>query len=133
MKRLKQSEQVLMPANQTALPSMVIIITDPTAQHLPFTNSDIMSDLARYKHKSQPYKPLHYNPQPCNTYPRENRLRKLMRQERKLLTDTIDEFTAATKHLIETLVSWVIWRILLPLTVLSVLWMAFASPAELPL
>ena len=55
-----------------------------------------------------------------------------MQQERKLLRDTFEEFGAAAKHLIGTLVSWVIWRILLPLSVLSVLWIAFASPAEFP-
>ena len=122
-----------MPANQPTPQPMIIIIADPTAQSLPFP----LNDLPRYQHKSQPYNlQLYnlqpYNPQPCNTYPRENGLRRLMRQEKKLLQNTFDDFGAATRSFIGTLVSWVVWRILLPLSVLSVLWIALASPAELP-
>ena len=119
MKRLKQSEQVLMPAIQPPPQPMIIIIADPTAQSLPFP----LNDLPHYRQVSAPYK----------STPRQSRLRRLMRHEHDLLQDAFDEFGAATQHLIGTLVSWVVWRILLPLSVLSVLWIALASPAELPI
>lgn len=116
MKRLKQSEQVIVPANPATIPLVYVIIADHTAQNPPFA----ISELARYQQV------------PHTVVQHESRLRNLIDQEKRLLRCAFEEFWAATRHLIGTLVSWVIWRIFLPLSVMSVLWMAFASSAELP-
>ena len=113
MKRLKQSEQAIVPVDQLSTPTTVIVITDPAAvKQLMSSASDI---------------PLYQ--QPCKDIPRTYRLQRLISQEREFLQETTAEFVNATKLFTATMISWILWRMVVPMAVLSVVWMAVGGYA----
>jgi hypothetical protein len=121
MKLLKQSERTIVPADNLNPSPIVIIVDDPVRVR------QLLSQTANIPINQQPHAPQYGKTR------RESRIRQLIDEERNILQDAFDEFGTAGKHLIGTLISWIVWRIVVPLSVLSALWMVVAESAELPM
>ena len=116
MRLLTKSEQAIVPVDQLSTPMTVIVITDPaTAQQLLLSTSDTI-----------PYRQLQKH---CKDIPRTYRLQQLISQERVFLQETTAEFLNSTKRFIGIMISWILWRMVVPMAVLSVVWMAVGGYA----
>ena len=107
MKLLKSPERTALPADNPASPTVIIINDPATAQQL--THS------IRQFHEHQ------HSPQPYKTVQNESRLQGLIRSEREILVDSWNMFASATRVFIGTMVSWLMWRIVVPLSVVIML------------
>ena len=63
----------------------------------------------------------------------ESGLERFLRQEKERLHQTCADAWTAAKAAGRATARWIFWRVVVPLAVLSSLWIPFANPAELPL
>ena len=118
MKYLKQSDQAIVPAIQQPSAPTIIVIPESALQHNPFQSGSTPQPF--YQHP-----PLYYPPQePTRT--RDRRLDDLISSERDYLTEVFDDFLLATRRFCGALISWVLWRVVVPIAVIGVLIAALA-------
>jgi hypothetical protein len=112
MKYLKQSDQAIVPAIQPTSEPTIIVIPESALQHYPFQSGS--TPLPFYQHPQEP------------TRTRDRRLDDLISSERDYLADVFDDFLLATRRFCGALISWVLWRVVVPIAVIGVLIAALA-------
>lgn len=108
MKLLKNPGSTIVSANQPTAPPVVIIITDTGNQHLTSPTSSIIdSDTIHIP-----------------TGHHQNRLQHAIRAEQDYLKEAGTEFLEAIEKFLGAIFRWLVWRIVLPVTVVGMLLLA---------
>ena len=109
MKLLKNPGSTIVSANQpTAPPPVVIIITDTGNQHLTSPTSSVIDS-----------ETIH-----IPTGHHQNRLQHAIRAEQDYLKETGAEFLEAIGTFLGAMFHWLVWRVVLPVTVVGMLLVA---------
>jgi hypothetical protein len=112
MKYLEQSGRTNLPAIQQPSAPTIIVIPESALQHYPFQSGS--TPLPFYQHPQEP------------TRTRDRRLDDLISSERDYLADVFDDFLLAIRRFCGALISWVLWRVVVPIAVIGVLIAALA-------
>lgn len=118
MKYLKQPDQAIVPAIQQPSAPTIIVIPESALQHYPFQSGSTPPPIVYPP-------PIYYPPQEL-PITQDRRLDDLIHRERDYLADVFDDFLLATRRFCGALISWVLWRVVVPIAVIGVLIAALA-------